>query len=66
MDHHEEYKGHDISVSTRKVGRGYMWSYTVNGDYHEQHGDRPQSEEMALREGLGEAKFRVDRMVDKK
>ena len=32
MDHHEEYKGHDISVSTRKVGRGYMWSYTVNGD----------------------------------
>ena len=62
----EEYKGHTISVSTRKVGKGYMWSYVIDGHiYREQVGDRAQSEEMALHEGIGEAKFAIDHMKPK-
>jgi hypothetical protein len=63
MNHDETYRGRHIFVSTRNVGHGYTWSYTIDGEhYKEQLGDRPQPEEMALREGIGEARLAVDRM----
>jgi hypothetical protein len=34
--------------------------------YTEQRGDRPLGEELALAEGIGEAKFAVDQMVKAK
>jgi hypothetical protein len=62
--HQEEYKGHQIAVDTRKVGKGYMWSYQIDGgDLREQYGDRPQSEDLALSEGISNAKFAVDQMM---
>lgn len=58
---------HAISVSTTKLGRGYVWSYQIDGGNPPgQFADRPQSEEMALREGIGEARSAVDRMVKAK
>jgi hypothetical protein len=67
MDRDEEYKGHTISVSTRKLGHGFAWSYVIDGSkYGEQRGDKPLSEELALSEGIGEAKFVVDQMTKAK
>jgi hypothetical protein len=66
MNHSEEYKGHSIFVSTRQLGRGYVWNFLIDGNiYREQVGDRPQSEEMALSEGIWEAKFAVDQITAK-
>jgi hypothetical protein len=66
MDHSEEYKGHSIYVSTRPLGRGYVWIILIDGSiYREQVRERPQPEEMALREGIWEAKFVVDQMTAK-
>ena len=67
MDYTEDYKGHSFTVSTRQVGRGYMWSYVIDADiYREQRGDSPQSEEIALHDGVGEAKFYIDQMTKAK
>lgn len=65
MEHSEEYRGHSISVSTSKLGEGNVWSYLTDGEhYTEQYGDRPLSEDLALSEGIGNARYAVDRMID--
>lgn len=67
MHHEEEYKGHTISVYTTELGRGHIWNYQIDGGpIRRQQGDRPQSEEIALGEGVGEAKYVVDQMAKAK
>jgi hypothetical protein len=67
MHHEEEYKGHTISVYTTELGRGHIWNYQIDGGaIRRQYGDRPQSEETALHEGIGEAKYAVDQITKAK
>lgn len=60
--HHENYKGHAIAVGVRKLGKGYVWYYQIDGGpLHNQLGDRPMPKEIAEDEGIDEAKRAVDR-----
>jgi len=67
MQHSEDYKGHNISVSTNQREKGYVWEYLIDGHIHRnQMGDRPMSEKIALAEGIDAAKSAVDQMAQSK
>lgn len=64
MSHHEEYKGHHITVDTIKRGKGWSWDYQIDGQPIRSCGDRPlRSEELARQEAIGAAKAAIDRMA---
>ena len=56
-----EYKGHHIEADTNAIGKGFSWSYTIDGANFSESQDRPlQSEPTMLREAIESAKRRVD------
>ena len=60
----EEYKGRTITVDTHRIGKGWVWSYQIDGGPIRKSGDRPlDSEELVRKEAIGEAKAEVDRMT---
>lgn len=63
MQRVEDYKGHTIVVDTHAQGRGYQWSYAIDGGHFTEGRERPlKSAELMLFEGLGEARAHVDRL----
>ncbi len=59
----EEYKGHIIVADTRKVGRGWQWSYQIDGGPIHSGNDRPlPNEGIVLGEAISNAKFEIDQM----
>jgi hypothetical protein len=58
----EEYRGCDVEVWTTEVRRGtFNWEYTIDGQHLTAGRDRPlQDEDLALNEGLQDAKMRID------
>jgi hypothetical protein len=63
MRHEEEYKGHQIVVDTIKRGKGYAWSYVIDGERLREGQDRPlNNEQLMLDEAIREAKHEIDRM----
>ncbi len=63
MRHDEDYKGHQIVVDTIKRGKGYTWSYIIDGVRFRECRDRPlKSEQLMLRQALSQAKAEIDRM----
>jgi hypothetical protein len=64
--HQEEYKGHSITVDTFKRGKGFGWSYQIDGGPIREGKDRPlYSERLMLQEAISEAKWEIDRMTKK-
>jgi hypothetical protein len=62
--HQDEYKGHMITIDTIKRGRGYAWSYQIDGGPLRESRDRPlPSEEIMLKEAIDAAKAEIDRMI---
>ena len=62
--HQEEYKGRTITVDTLKRGKGWVWSYQIDGGTIHNCKDRPlRSEELMIKEAIGAAKAEIDRMV---
>jgi hypothetical protein len=62
MSHREEYKGHQITVDTYRLGKGFRWSYQIDGGDIRDCRDRPlRSEQAVLSEGISEAKAEIDR-----
>lgn len=60
----EEYKGRQITVDTFKRGNGFAWTYQIDGGPIRESKDRPlPSEELMLKEAIGNAKFEIDRMT---
>jgi hypothetical protein len=61
MSHREEYKGHQITVDTHSVGRGFRWSYQIDGGEIRDCKDRPlRSEQVVLSEGIPAARAEID------
>ena len=61
--HQEEYKGRTITVDTYRRGKGWAWTYQIDGGPIRESRDRPlPSEELMLREAIGNAKAEIDRM----
>lgn len=59
--HQEEYKGHLITVDTFKIGRGFGWSYQVDGGALRDSRDRTLGDEwLMLREAIDAAKREID------
>lgn len=62
MDAHETYKGHAIWAETFKEGKGWRWSYQIDGGPLRECRDRPlRNEQLMLEEAIGEAKHEIDR-----
>lgn len=62
--HQEDYKGHQITVDIRKVGKGFRGSYQIDGGEIREMEDRPlRSEALAQGEALSHAKWVIDRMT---
>jgi hypothetical protein len=65
MDKTVEYKGHSIAAETHKRGRGYQWSYQIDGGPIRTGNDRPlRREAIVLAEAIDEAKAAIDSMAD--
>ena len=63
--HQEEYKGRVITVDVLKRGKGWTWSYQIDGGPLRESRDRPlPSQEIVLNEALGKAKAEIDRLND--
>ena len=63
--HQEKYKGRVIAVDVLKRGKGWTWSYQIDGGSLRQCRDRPlTSQEIVLSEALEEAKSEIDRLND--
>jgi hypothetical protein len=64
MAHREGYKGHEITVDTYRVGRGFRWGYQIDGGEIREGRDRPlRNERIVLREGISAAKEEIDRKI---
>lgn len=63
--HEEEYKGHQITVDTIKVGRGWTAEYQIDGGELRRIDGRPLAERIVLHEAISEAKWRIDQMAEK-
>jgi hypothetical protein len=62
MAHREEYKGHQITVDSHRVGRGFRWGYQIDDGEIRECRDRPlRNEQRVLREGISTAKAEIDR-----
>jgi hypothetical protein len=67
MHHHEEYKGHEFSVDTVQRGKGWSWTYQIDGGPLREGKDRPlPSEQLALQEAISNAKSAIDSMIKSK
>ena len=63
MRHEERYKGRTIVAETSPLGKGYRWSYQIDGGDMRESGDRPlRNESVVLGEAVAEAKAEIDRM----
>ena len=58
----EEYRGHSITVDTVKRGKGYGWTYQIDGGDLRESRDRPLDEQSMYMEALREAQAEIDRM----
>jgi hypothetical protein len=62
MDYQEVYKGHQITVYSHRVGRGFRWGYQIDYGEIRECQDRPsRNEKIMLREGISAAKAEIDR-----
>jgi len=62
--HQEEYKGHQITVDTYEVGKGWKASYQIDGGEIRNMGDRPlPSEAIVQGEAISHAKWVIDQMA---
>jgi hypothetical protein len=56
------YKGHTIVAETYPIGKGYIWSYQIDGGDMRESRDRPRrNESVVLGEAVDEAKAEIDR-----
>ena len=63
--HQEEYKGRIITADTLNRGKGWTWSYQIDGGPLREGSDRPlPNQELILSEAIGEAKAEIDRMAN--
>jgi hypothetical protein len=62
MEHSESYGGHDIDVWTAETPAGtFLWHYTIDGGFVTSCEGAPHpSEELACKEGVQEARSRVE------
>jgi hypothetical protein len=68
MYHHENYKGHQVTVDTRKIGKRYRFTIYID-DQAQPDLDSPADDEpQALEQGISEARRLIDtnRVVKKK
>jgi hypothetical protein len=62
--HTERYRGHDIEVEVTQHSTGWTWQYVI--DKRVQSPPRSRllpSRDVALRQGIGAAKWRVDEIA---
>jgi hypothetical protein len=58
-----KYKGRTIVVATRKLGRGWQWTFQIDAGPPRDGPDRPVGhEEIMLQEGVRQAQWEIDRM----
>ncbi len=62
MRQEEQYKGYTICAETYPVGKGYGWTYQIDGGDLRESRDRPlRNERVAFAEAVREAKSEIDR-----
>lgn len=68
MEHHQEYRGHQVHVWTSDATHGRSrWHYTIDGAHLTTCDDSPlPNEEMALKEGVLEVTRVIDMKLDRK